>query len=62
MKMDGPRAEDVLSLLQEPVAVVTGGRDKRGGPLLLLPTNPKRERLHTEDLKQLLHYLLTIPS
>ncbi|XP_021962830.1 kalirin isoform X3 [Folsomia candida] len=59
--MDGPRAEEVLTLLQEPVAVVTGGRDKRGGALLLLPTSPKRERLHAEDLRRLFHYLLSIP-
>jgi triple functional domain protein len=59
--MDGPRAEDVLSLLQEGLATVTGGRDRRGGPLLLFPVSPKRERVHAEDLKRLCHYLLNIP-
>lgn len=30
-RMDGPRAEDVLSLLHDRLAIVNGGRDKRGG-------------------------------
>ncbi len=59
--MDGPRAEDVLSLLQDRLAIVNGGRDKRGGPLLLFPTSARREKVHNEDLKRLLHYLFTIP-
>jgi len=59
--MDGPRAEDVLNLLQDRLAIVTGGRDKRGGPILLFPVSPKRERVHGEDLRRLCHYLFSIP-
>ena len=59
--MDGPRAEDVLPLLHDRLAIVNGGRDKRGGPLLLFPTSARRDRAHAEDLKRLLHYLFSIP-
>lgn len=59
--MDGPRAEDVLALLQDRIAIVNGGRDKRGGSLLLFPNCPRRDRAHAEDLRRLLHYLFSVP-
>ncbi|XP_039965934.1 triple functional domain protein [Bactrocera tryoni] len=60
--MDGQRARDILTLLQERVVCLTGGRDRRGGPLLCFPATPKRDRLKPEDLRRLLSYLIMIPS
>jgi len=59
--MDGPRADDVLPLLRDRMAVLNGGRDKRGGPLMLFPTSAKRERASPEDVRRLLQYLFSIP-
>lgn len=60
--MDGLRALDVAALLQERVAVLSGGRDRRGGPVLHFPATPRRERAKPEDYRRLLQYLLSIPS
>ncbi|XP_049828356.1 kalirin isoform X4 [Schistocerca gregaria] len=60
-RMDGVRALDVLSLLQERLAVLTGGRDRRGGPVLAFPATPRRERAKPDDYRRLLQYLLAIP-
>uniref|UniRef100_A0A1B0B9B4 Uncharacterized protein n=1 Tax=Glossina palpalis gambiensis TaxID=67801 RepID=A0A1B0B9B4_9MUSC len=60
--MDGQRARDILTLLQERVVFLTGGRDRRGGPLLCFPATPRRDRLKPEDLRRLLSYLIMIPS
>ncbi|KAH8395569.1 hypothetical protein KR222_000041 [Zaprionus bogoriensis] len=60
--MDGQRARDLLTLLQERVVFLTGGRDRRGGPLLCFPATSRRDRLKLEDLRRLLSYLISIPS
>ncbi|KAM7356678.1 trio Rho guanine nucleotide exchange factor [Cochliomyia hominivorax] len=60
--MDGQRARDILTLLQERVVFLTGGRDRRGGPLLCFPATPRRDRLKPDDLRRLLSYLIMIPS
>uniref|UniRef100_T1GYI5 CRAL-TRIO domain-containing protein n=1 Tax=Megaselia scalaris TaxID=36166 RepID=T1GYI5_MEGSC len=60
--MDGQRARDIQSLLKERIVLLTGGRDRRGGPILSFPSNSKRERLKPEDLRRLLTYLIMIPS
>jgi len=60
--MDGTRAAEVLPLLQERLAILPGGRDRRGGPVLLFPSTPRRERAKPEDYKRLLQYLFAIPS
>ncbi|XP_046675322.1 triple functional domain protein isoform X5 [Homalodisca vitripennis] len=60
-RMDGLRALDVAALLQERVAVLSGGRDRRGGPVLTFPATPRRERAKPEDYRRLLQYLLAIP-
>ena len=59
--MDGQRARDILTLLQERVVFLSGGRDRRGGPLLCFPATPRRDRLKPEDLRRLLSYLIMIP-
>ncbi|KAM3969030.1 LOW QUALITY PROTEIN: trio Rho guanine nucleotide exchange factor [Aphomia sociella] len=58
----GARALDVLPLLQERVAALTGGRDRRGGPIIWFPANSRRDRVAPDDYRRLLQYLISIPS
>jgi triple functional domain protein len=57
----GVRAFDIITLLQERVAFLSGGRDGRGGPIISFPSTPKRERIKAEDLRRIISYLLNIP-
>lgn len=57
----GARALDVLPLLQERVASLTGGRDRRGGPIIWFPASSRRDRITPDDYRRLLHYLMSIP-
>ncbi|XP_066996303.2 kalirin [Anabrus simplex] len=59
--MDGLRALDVLTQLQERLAVLTGGRDRRGGPVLSFPASGRRDRAKPDDYRRLLQYLLSLP-
>lgn len=59
--MDGIRTLDLLQLLQDRFVILTGGRDRRGGPLLSFPSTPRRERVKPEDIKRVLSYLFSIP-
>ncbi|XP_077959998.1 kalirin RhoGEF kinase b isoform X3 [Gasterosteus aculeatus] len=60
-KAECVRAVDVLTVLREKVAFVSGGRDKRGGPILTFPARTNHDRIKQEDLSQLVTYLATIP-
>ncbi|XP_066250215.1 triple functional domain protein isoform X1 [Euwallacea similis] len=60
--MDGQRALELMPLLQERLVILTGGRDRRGGPVLSFPASPRRERAKPEDYKRLLQYLMSIPN
>lgn len=60
--MDGLRALDLLQLLQERFVILSGGRDRRGGPILSFPSTPRRERIKPEDIRRLLTYLFGIPK
>ncbi|XP_060534993.1 triple functional domain protein isoform X2 [Cylas formicarius] len=60
--MDGQRALELMPLLQERLVVLTGGRDRRGGPVLSFPASPRRERAKPEDYRRLLQYLMSIPN
>ncbi|XP_062236269.1 kalirin-like [Platichthys flesus] len=61
-KAECVRAADVLTVLREKVAFVSGGRDKRGGPILTFPARTNHDRIKQEDLSRLVTYLATIPS
>ncbi|XP_067366438.1 triple functional domain protein isoform X5 [Channa argus] len=73
-KLDGPgqtsgfhrnedmKAIDVLPILKEKVAFLSGGRDRRGGPVLTFPARSNHDRIQPEDLRRLIAYLATIPS
>ncbi|KAM4626279.1 kalirin isoform 4-T4 [Discoglossus pictus] len=59
---DGLKATDVLPTLKEKVAFVSGGRDKRGGPILTFPARSNHDRIRQEDLRRLVTYLASVPS
>ncbi|XP_014209362.1 triple functional domain protein, partial [Copidosoma floridanum] len=61
-KMEVLRGAEVLPLLQERLAILPGGRDRRGGLLLLFPATPRRERAKPDDYRRLLQYLTAIPN
>ncbi|XP_038850431.1 triple functional domain protein-like isoform X1 [Salvelinus namaycush] len=56
------KAVDVLPILKEKVAFISGGRDRRGGPVLTFPARSNHDRIRTEDLRRLIAYLAGIPS
>ncbi|KAJ7985626.1 hypothetical protein DPEC_G00354020 [Dallia pectoralis] len=56
------KAIDVLPILKEKVAFVSGGRDRRGGPVLTFPARSNHDRIRGEDLRRLIAYLAGIPS
>ncbi|KAK7144341.1 hypothetical protein R3I94_010684 [Phoxinus phoxinus] len=62
LRNDGIKAADVLTVLREKVAFVSGGRDKRGGPILTFPSRSNHDRIKQEDLRKLVTYLSTVPS
>ena len=43
------------------LCVCTGGRDKRGGPILTFPARSNHDRIKQEDLRRLVTYLSTVP-
>uniref|UniRef100_A0A8B9LTK4 non-specific serine/threonine protein kinase n=1 Tax=Astyanax mexicanus TaxID=7994 RepID=A0A8B9LTK4_ASTMX len=61
-RSEGIKACDVLPVLREKVAFVSGGRDKRGGPILTFPARSNHDRIKQEDLRKLVTYLSTVPS
>ncbi|XP_048237487.1 triple functional domain protein-like [Haliotis cracherodii] len=58
---DGLKAADIVPILRERVAYLSGGRDKRGGPILTFPSHTHPERLKYEDLRRLMTYLASVP-
>uniref|UniRef100_A0AAR2IMN4 non-specific serine/threonine protein kinase n=1 Tax=Pygocentrus nattereri TaxID=42514 RepID=A0AAR2IMN4_PYGNA len=44
------------------VFLSSGGRDKRGGPILTFPARSNHDRIKQEDLRRLVTYLSTVPS
>uniref|UniRef100_A0AAQ4PK50 Uncharacterized protein n=1 Tax=Gasterosteus aculeatus aculeatus TaxID=481459 RepID=A0AAQ4PK50_GASAC len=56
------KAIDVLPILKEKVAFLSGGRDRRGGPVLTFPARSNHDRIRPEDLRRLIAYLATVPS
>ncbi|XP_008436614.1 kalirin isoform X2 [Poecilia reticulata] len=62
LRTEGIKASDVLPVLKEKVAFVSGGRDKRGGPILTFPARSNHDRIKQEELRRLVTYLSTVPS
>uniref|UniRef100_A0A665TWE8 Trio Rho guanine nucleotide exchange factor a n=1 Tax=Echeneis naucrates TaxID=173247 RepID=A0A665TWE8_ECHNA len=42
--------------------ITSGGRDRRGGPVLTFPSRSNHDRIRTDDLRRLIAYLAGIPS
>ncbi|XP_076823491.1 triple functional domain protein-like isoform X2 [Clavelina lepadiformis] len=59
---DRVRAIDLLPLLKEKLAYLSGGRDQHGGPILTFPAWQNTEKVQQEDLKCLISYLSSVPS
>uniref|UniRef100_A0A3B3QET7 Trio Rho guanine nucleotide exchange factor n=1 Tax=Paramormyrops kingsleyae TaxID=1676925 RepID=A0A3B3QET7_9TELE len=56
------KAVEVLPVLKEKVAFLSGGRDRRGGPVLTFPARSNHDRIRQDDLRSLIAYLAGIPS
>lgn len=57
------KAYDIKSLLEERYAILSGGRDIRGGPIIFFPSRqPSSEKFNIENLKIILNYFASIPS
>lgn len=67
-KSDGMQAVNMIALLKEKIAFLSGGRDKRGGAILTFParpsqpSDPKSDQVRYDDLKTLVMYLASVPS
>ena len=57
----GLRCLDVMREMEEQLVILSGGRDRRGAPIISFHQNPRRERAKPEDYKRLLDYLLGVP-
>uniref|UniRef100_A0A7N8XJ37 non-specific serine/threonine protein kinase n=1 Tax=Mastacembelus armatus TaxID=205130 RepID=A0A7N8XJ37_9TELE len=60
--VDNNRNHSYYSYNNRFVCVCTGGRDKRGGPILTFPARSNHDRIKQEDLRRLVTYLSTVPS
>lgn len=56
------RCIDVMSLMQDQLAILSGGRDRRGGSIITFPSCGRRDKAKSEDYRLLLQYLMSIPS
>ncbi|XP_036826721.1 triple functional domain protein isoform X2 [Oncorhynchus mykiss] len=61
-KNEDMRAMEVLPILKEKVAFLSGGRDRRGGPVLTFPSRSNHDRIRADDLRTLIAYLAGIPN
>lgn len=53
---------DVLDLLQEQYAIISGGRSKEGCPIITFPDKNNFEMLSDEEYQRLVLYLTSAPS
>ena len=50
-----------MSLIQDQLAILSGGRDRRGAALITFPSSGRRDKAKPEDYRLLLQYLMSIP-
>lgn len=50
-----------LPMLMRVLCVASGGRDRRGGPVLTFPSRSNHDRIRSDDLRRLIAYLAGIP-
>lgn len=53
---------DVLDLLQEKYAIISGGKSKEGCPIITFPDNNNFEMLSDSEYQRLMLYLSSVPS
>ncbi|KAA3681373.1 triple functional domain protein [Paragonimus westermani] len=56
------RAIDIIKLLREKIALLPGGRSRRGGPILCFPANTRADEIPFEELYVLVLYLAYLPE
>ncbi|KRY12974.1 Triple functional domain protein [Trichinella patagoniensis] len=56
------KASDVKHILNEKVALLTGGRDRCGRPIISFPARENADKISAEDLRMVLLYLFAVPS
>lgn len=50
-----------INILSVMFLLYSGGRDRRGGPVLTFPSRSNHDRIRTDDLRRLIAYLAGIP-
>ena len=50
-----------MSLMQDQLAILSGGRDRRGGAIITFPSAGRRDKAKPDDYRLLLQYLMSIP-
>lgn len=53
---------DVLELLQQQYAIISGGKSKEGCPIITFPDNNNFEMLSDVEYQRLMMYLTSVPS
>lgn len=53
---------DVLELLQQEYAIISGGKSKEGCPIITFPDNNNFELLSDVEYQRLMIYLTSVPS
>lgn len=53
---------DVVELLQQQYAIISGGKSKEGCPIITFPDNNNFHLLTDTDYQRLMLYLTTVPS
>ncbi len=58
---NGLKAADIQHLLRQRIAVLSGGRDRNGRPVITCPSRENAEKTSFDDLRLVLLYLHAIP-
>ncbi len=59
---NGLKAVDIQHVLRDKVALLSGGRDRTGRPIVTFPSRENAERTSADDLRMVLLYLHAIPG
>jgi len=55
-------AAEILDVLNQQVALLTGGRDRQGQSLITFPAKPKTFTYNRDDVRKVVQYLTSIPT
>uniref|UniRef100_A0A914WP59 CRAL-TRIO domain-containing protein n=2 Tax=Plectus sambesii TaxID=2011161 RepID=A0A914WP59_9BILA len=62
LPQNGLKAVDIQHVLRDRVALLSGGRDRNGRPVITFPSRENAERTSVDDLRMVLLYLHAIPG